>query len=121
MSIVDASLSEHSKPICDAVTTDVGEPFPCSHVDCICRSGFSSFPGALLRLHGYGCTDFLLGRGGGIWIGAAAPSPEELLLPLSADDSLITLVKNFCAWLRIWTAVLVPMCSALTEEKIEIV
>ena len=30
-----------------------------------------------------------------------------------------TLVKNFCAWLRICTAVLVPMCSARTHERTE--
>lgn len=95
MSIVEVSLSKFSEPIRDAVTTDVGEPFTCSHrVCCICSWGFWSrgssrarLPDALLILHGYGCTDFLLGRGGGIWIaGAAAP---ELLL-LSPDDSLIT-------------------------------
>jgi hypothetical protein len=40
MSIVEVSLSEHSEPICDAVTTDVGEPFPCSYVDSICSWGF---------------------------------------------------------------------------------
>ena len=30
-----------------------------------------------------------------------------------------TLVKNFCAWLRICTAVLVPMCSARTHARTE--
>jgi hypothetical protein len=36
-------------------------------------------------------------------------------------DGYTTLVKNFCAWLRICTAVLVPMCSARTgrEEECE--
>jgi hypothetical protein len=56
-----------------------------------------------------------LGRGGGIWIAAVgAAAPEPVLLP---DDSRVTLVKNFCAWLRICTAVLVPMCSALAEKR----
>lgn len=191
-----------SVPICAAVSTDVGEPSSCSDRDCIHNGGFSSclsagtcFLAAPSTLRGYGCAGFLFGRGGGIWMAAAAAAadapPEPVLLPedslttcraprnhsvrklcettrsknmtssvlLSHEKKLknwrltlgnqvtqpmvfffvclffhgrdqrffvvvymrtkgcTTLEKNFCAWLRICTAVLVPMCSASTHRR----
>lgn len=87
-----------SVPICAAVSTDVGEPSSCSDRDCIHNGGFSSclsagtcFLAAPSTLRGYGCAGFLFGRGGGIWMAAAAAAadapPEPVLLP---EDSLTT-------------------------------
>jgi hypothetical protein len=123
---------------------DICDPSSCSRRDCIRGAGgFSSclsigacFLAASSTLHGTGWAGFLLGRGRGIWMAGTAP-PEALLL---SDDSLLTcraehrerhsrdqkfgrnvysttLVKNICAWLRICTAVLVPMCSTRTHAS----
>mmetsp|Transcript_5962 Transcript_5962/g.18377 ORF Transcript_5962/g.18377 Transcript_5962/m.18377 type:complete len:308 (+) Transcript_5962:1151-2074(+) len=58
-------------------------------------------PGSFL---GYGRVGLRLGRGGGM---------STLSVP---SLSRSTLLKNFCAWLRVCTAVLVPMCSCIMRH-----
>lgn len=55
---------------------------------------------------GYGWLGFLFGLGGGM-------AMSSLILPPLLAASFSSLEKNFCAWLRIWTAVFVPMCSSI--------